>query len=96
MFADTAAIGAAGADLRTLSATLDAIAAALPSAAQAGATALGPVGADFITALRAALGEAAQFAAHVAADLHGAAGIAAHSAAGYVEAEHRSISALGR
>ncbi|MGU3500114.1 hypothetical protein [Mycobacterium sp. C31M] len=96
MFADTAAIGAAGADLRTLSATLDAIAAALPSAAHAGATALGPVGADFIAAVRAALAESAQFAALIAADLRGAAGTAARSATGYVEAEQQSISALGR
>lgn len=90
MFADTAAIGAAGVDLTQRAAEFDVIAAALPAATGPCAAALGPVGADFLTALAAALAEAARAATGLGADLAGAAHTAAVTAAAYVDAESRS------
>jgi hypothetical protein len=98
MFADTAAIGAAGAGLSRAAAEFDVIAAALPAAAEPCATALGPVGADFLTALATALGEAAREVTRLSADLSEAAVTAAATAASYADAEQRadrSIAMLG-
>lgn len=95
MFADTAAIGAAGVDLTRTAAEFDAIAAALPSAADPCAEALGPIGADFLSALTSALNDAAHEVTCLSADLAGAAGTAAQTAVSYIETERRSIAALG-
>lgn len=95
MFADTAAIGAAGIDLAGTAGDFDAIAAALPAAAEPCATALGPVGADFVAALTSALNNAAYQATYLGADLARAADTAAQIAASYVDTERRSIAALG-
>ena len=95
MFADTAAIGAAGVELTRTAADLDAIAAALPAAAEPCAAALGTVGADFLSALASALNDAAHQVGCLGADLTGAAGTAAQSAASYVDTERRSIVTLG-
>jgi hypothetical protein len=98
MFADTAAIGAARTGLSQTAAELDAIAAALPAAAESCAAALGPVGADFLAALKAALDETAQSVSRLGTDLAGAADTAVQTAAAYAGAEHRaggSIAVLG-
>lgn len=98
MFADTAAIGAARAELIRRAAEFDGVAAGLPAAAEPCIAALGPVGADFLTALAGALAEAARSATGLGADLSGAAHTAAATAAAYLDAEHRagrSIAALG-
>lgn len=95
MFADTAAIGAAGVDLTRTAAEFDAIAAALPAAADPCAEALGPIGADFLSALASALNDAAHEVTCLSADLARAAGTAAQTAVSYIEAERRSIAALG-
>lgn len=98
MFADTAAITTAGADLSRSAAEFDAVAADLPSAVIPCVTALGPVAADFLAALAAALGETAGQVTGLGADLTGAAGLAARTAVAYTGAEHRadrSIAALG-
>lgn len=95
MFADTAAIGAAGVDLTRTAAEFDAIAAALPAAAGPCAEALGPIGADFLSALASALNDAALQVTGLGADLARAAGTAAQTAVSYVETERRSIAALG-
>jgi hypothetical protein len=95
MFADTAAIEAAGVDLSRTAAEFDAIAAALPAAAEPCAAALGPVGGDFLSALASALDGAAHELTCLGADLARSAGAAARSAASYVDAERRSTAALG-
>lgn len=95
MFADTAAIGAAGIDLPRTAAECDAIAAALPAAAAPCAGALGPIGADFLSALASALHDAAHEVTCLGADLALAAGTAAQTAVSYVETERRSIATLG-
>ena len=95
MFADTAAIGAAGVDLTRTAAEFDAIAAALPSAADPCAEALGPIGADFLSALASALNDAAHEVTCLSADLARAAGTAAQTAVSYIETERRSTAALG-
>lgn len=98
MIADTAAIGAARAGLVRRAAEFDVIAAGLPGATAPCVGALGPVGADFLTALAAALADAAQAASGLGADLSEAAQTAAATAAAYADAEHRAdrtIAALG-
>ncbi len=95
MFADTAAIGAAGVDLTRTAADLDAIAAALPAAAGPCATTLGPIGADFLSALTSALNDTAHEVTRLGADLSGAAETAAGTAAAYVDTERRSVAMLG-
>lgn len=95
MFADTAAIETAGIHLTRTAADLQAIAAALPSAAQPCAAAFGPVGADFLAALAAALSEASAWVTDLGEDLAGAAGAAATTAGDYADAERRSIATLG-
>lgn len=95
MFADTAAIRAAGAGLHRTATEFGAIAAALPAAADPCAEALGPVGADFLAALASALSESARELARLGADLAGAAGTAAQTAASYVDTERRAVVVLG-
>lgn len=95
MFADTAAIGAAGVDLTRTAADFDAIAAALPAAAGPCADALGAVGADFLAALASALDDAAHEVSSLGADLARAASTAAQTAASYVDTERRSVVTLG-
>ncbi|MGK2865749.1 MAG: type VII secretion target [Mycobacterium sp.] len=95
MFADTAAIETAGIHLTRTAADLQALAAALPSTAQPYAAAFGPVGADFLSALAAALAETSRSVTDLGDDLAGAAGTAAVTAGAYVDAEHRSIATLG-
>ena len=95
MIADTAAIGAARAGLARRAAEFDAIAAGLPGAAEPCVAALGPVGADILTALAAALADAARAASGLGADLTGAAHTAAATAAGYADAERRADHSLG-
>lgn len=94
MFADTAAIATLGTELRRLSADLDAVAAALPGVAPACAAALGPVGAEFMTALTTALDATAQWAARLSAALDAAAGAAAGGAAAYIGAEQHAVAVL--
>jgi hypothetical protein len=95
MFADTAAIAAAGVDLTRTAAEFDVIAAALPAVAEPCTDALGPIGADFVSALVSALHDAARQASRLGADLARAAGTAAQTAGSYVDAERRSIATLG-
>ncbi|MGW0162669.1 type VII secretion target [Mycobacterium sp. NPDC003323] len=95
MFADTAAITVLGAELSRIATDLDAVAAALPAAAPAVHAALGPVGAEFSTALTRALATAAQRARDLGADLVGASATAGHTATAYADAEHRAVAALG-
>lgn len=94
MFADTGAIGAAGVDLIRTAADLQAVAATLPAAGPA-AAALGPIGADFLSALTSALNDAAHEATRLGSDLAGAADTAEATAAAYVDTERRSIAMLG-
>ncbi len=98
MFADTAALTGAGADLSRSAAEFEVLAAALPAALAPWVSALGPVGAEFLTALAAALDDAAAQAARLGGDLGGAAGLAVRTAAAYTDAERRadrSIATLG-
>ena len=95
MFADTAAIGAAGVELTRTAAEFDAIAAALPAAAEPCAEALGPIGSDFVSALASALQDAAHQVTSLGADLARAADTAAQTAGSYVDTERRSIATLG-
>lgn len=95
MFADTAAIGAAGVELTRTASEFAAIAAALPAAAGPCAEALGPVGSDFVSALASALHDAAHRVTSLGADLARAADTAARTAGTYVDAERRSIATLG-
>lgn len=94
MFADTAAIGAAGLDLARIAAELETVAAGLPATAEPCSAAIGPVGADFLGALARALANTAHDVISLGAELHGAAGAAAESAAGYAGAEHRTSRAI--
>ncbi len=94
MFADTAAITVAGADLSRSAAEFDGIATALPAAIAPCLTALGPVGVDFLAALASALDESAERAARLGGDLTGASGLAARTAAAYSDAERRADRAI--
>lgn len=95
MFVDTAAIAAAGVDLTRTAAEFDAIAAALPGAAGPCAEALGPIGADLVSALASALDEAAHQVTCLRTDLARAAGTATQTAGHYVDTERRSVATLG-
>ncbi|MCF6385563.1 hypothetical protein L2K20_01155 [Mycobacterium sp. MBM] len=90
MIADTAAIGAARAGLAHRAAEFDVIATALPGATEACVGVLGPVGADFLAALSAALADTAHAVSGLGADLAGAGHTAAATAAAYTDAEHRA------
>jgi hypothetical protein len=95
MFADTAAIGAAGVELTRTAAEFDAIAAAMPAAAETFSEALGPIGSDFVSALASAIQDAAHQVTSLGADLARAADTAAQTAGSYVDTERRSIATLG-
>ncbi|WP_395307853.1 hypothetical protein V4U86_20990 [Mycobacterium sp. AMU20-3851] len=98
MFADTAAITVAGAELSRSATEFDGIAGDLPAALAPWVPALGPVGADFLAALASALDESAAQVARLGGDLAAAAGLAVRTAAAYADVEHRtdrSIAMLG-
>ena len=95
MFADISGIESLTAHLTGAAAELDAIATALPSVTPSCATALGPVGIPFVHALTATLTQISQQVSRLAGELTRAGDTANATAIAYIEAEDRSVTALG-